>query len=71
MMTKLDSQQAALFNAVGKILWQDWDPIGLKADGPEDEYQRNAPGILRLLLQIASGDEIAARLPSGTISPAR
>tara|TARA_R110000868_G_scaffold409563_1_gene695312 strand:- start:4966 stop:5202 length:237 start_codon:yes stop_codon:yes gene_type:complete len=35
---------------VDKILWEDWDPIGVNDyDGPPDEYSNYVPSIVHLL----------------------
>jgi hypothetical protein len=54
-----------LIKKVEKILWQDWDPIGLNTfedTGPVDEYNSYAPNIAKLLLQRVDAHKIAHRL---------
>ncbi len=31
------------------VLWNDWDPIGVKGYGPDDEYDSYIGGIYRIL----------------------
>lgn len=39
-----------LWIEVDKILWEDWDPIGIKGRGPSDEYRGYVPSIVNLLM---------------------
>lgn len=45
-----------------RFLWDEWDPIALKGYGPTDEYDRYAPQVLRMVLNGASAEAIAAHL---------
>lgn len=39
-----------LWIAVDKLLWEKWDPIGVKGyGGPDDEYRSYVPSIMSLL----------------------
>jgi hypothetical protein len=51
-----------LNKAVERVLWEVWDPIGVRAHAPSDEYDDYAPAITRLLLQHASEAELIAAL---------
>lgn len=42
-----------LWELVDKILWEEWDPIGVNGSAPADEYQSYVPSILKLLLDKA------------------
>ena len=44
---------------IDKILWEDWDPIGVNGLAPRDEYHRYVPQILNLTLQNRSINEIS------------
>lgn len=49
--------------AIKKILWEDWDPIGVRAmGGPSDEYDAYAPIVLEMLQTGATETEIAQYL---------
>lgn len=52
-----------LFEQVDKILWEDWDPIGVNnsSDG-EDEYRGYVPSIIKLLIEGADVKKITKRL---------
>lgn len=55
--------QQELANAIDKILWEDWDPIGMKNLGNQrDEYSGYVAEIFSLALANASVEEIARRL---------
>ncbi len=47
---------------IDRILWEDWDPIGVNGIAPRDEYQRYVPQILNMVLQDKPLDEIADSL---------
>lgn len=47
---------------IDKILWKDWDPIGVNDFAPTDEYQSYVSQIFHLLINGASIEEIADRL---------
>ncbi len=55
--------QQELANEIDKILWEDWDPIGIKKmNGPRDEYSGYVAEIFSLVLANSSEEEIASRL---------
>ncbi len=49
-------------NEIDKILWEDWDPIGINDVAPRDEYRSYVPQILNLIMNKKSASEIADRL---------
>jgi hypothetical protein len=52
-----------LYTNVDKILWEDWDPIGINDDGgPEDEYRGYVPSIIKLLDEGADESKLAKLL---------
>ncbi len=51
---------SADFRGVRKILWEDWDPIGCGV--PADEYDDYVGPVLRLLMENADADAVAAYL---------
>ncbi len=54
----------ALVAAVDRVLFERWDPIGVRddADPPRDEYEGYAAGVLGLVLAHASDDVVAEHL---------
>jgi hypothetical protein len=51
-----------LYQKIDEILWNDWDPIGINADAPRDEYQTYTPIIFSLKHKGATQIEIANKL---------
>lgn len=51
---------SADFRGVRKILWEDWDPIGCGV--PADEYDDYVGPVLRLLIEKAPPERLAAYL---------
>lgn len=51
-----------LYEAIGLILWQDWDPIGVNDIAPRDEYQSYTPTIFELKSKGADKETIAKTL---------
>ena len=47
---------------IDKILWNDWDPIGVNDCAPRDEYQIYVPRILNMLMNGSSEEEISKEL---------
>jgi hypothetical protein len=55
----------ALIDAVSAVLFERWDPIGVRAldrRWPRDEYEGYAAGVLELMNHAASDDVIAEHL---------
>lgn len=55
----------ALIDAVSSVLFQRWDPMGVRAEDerwPRDEYEGYAAGVLELIDHAASDDVIAEHL---------
>lgn len=48
--------------SIDKILWNDWDPIGVNEIAPRDEYQSYVQQILYMVCNDNTIDEIAERL---------
>ncbi|HTD39649.1 MAG TPA: hypothetical protein VK671_03445 [Mucilaginibacter sp.] len=60
---KLSSEHKVLYKAIDEILWEDWDPIGMKHfEGPRDEYESYVPSIFSLKINGESIESIALRL---------
>ena len=51
-----------LFRQIDKILWNDWDPIGINDIVPRDEYQSYTAEVLRLKLSGVDAETIAQHL---------
>jgi len=52
-----------LFNEIDKILWRNWDPIGLnRIPGCRDEYRDYVPEIYRLKMSGSDQETIALKL---------
>ena len=52
-----------LYEQVDKVLWEDWDPIGVNTDGgPDDEYSGYVPSIVKLLENEADESKITKLL---------
>ena len=65
-MSKLNSKQKELYKRISRILWEDWDPIGVYNPENEwdDEYDSYVPHIFRLALQHKDTFHIASNLNS-------
>ena len=59
-------QQAArarlIQQAIGRILLEDWNPIGVPGGVPPDEYDAYIGGVYRLLSAGAGAEEVAEHL---------
>lgn len=63
LLLKPVADQSALWKKIDKVLWEDWDPIGVNDyGGPDDEYRSYVPSILKLLMEGQSIDMIAQKL---------
>jgi hypothetical protein len=53
MKRELNKKEKELYSRVARILWKDWDPIGVynEEDEWDDEYNSYVPSILNLLLE--------------------
>lgn len=52
-----------LYERVCRLLWEEWDPIGVKAlGGPNDEYDSYAAGLIRLVQSGADEFKVAGQL---------
>jgi hypothetical protein len=47
---------------IGRILYEDWDPLGLRGVVPLDEYNSYIGGVYRLLASGASCEQVAEHL---------
>jgi hypothetical protein len=56
-------KESALREQVDRLLWEEWDPIGVRAmGGPDDEYRSYVGGVVQLLLDGADATRIADHL---------
>ena len=63
MGTKLSAQDAGAYEAMDRLLFREWDPIGIYAmDGPEDEYREYLPRFWSLILEGVDESKIAQYL---------
>lgn len=63
MDQKLTSVQNKLYKRIDKILWEDWDPIGVNNyKSARDEYQSYLPQVFRLAAEDAEVSKIAESL---------
>ena len=52
-----------LWRLVDRVLWEEWDPIGVNAmGGPDDEYRSYVPRIVDLLRNSADKSTLVAEL---------
>lgn len=58
----MKSKESKLYQQVDEILWNDWDPIGVKGFAPRDEYQMYLPSIYKMLVDNATVNDIARKL---------
>ena len=56
-MTERRKRAESIHAEIKRILWEEWDPIGVRGDAPDDEYNAYIGGIHRLL---ADGADKAA-----------
>ena len=63
---KRRSQYDRLYRAVREILFREWDPIGIYAGAPDDEYDSYVPKVCALLMDGADAVKIASRLQDWT-----
>jgi len=61
----VNAQVAALSDAVDRVLWEHWDPIGVN-DNPaaRNEYSSYVPSVVRLLQDGADAFKLAQHLHS-------
>lgn len=61
-MRKMSGEQHQLFVVIDDLLWNEWDPIGMKDVLPRDEYKSYVPQIFNLTIKNAPAEEIAQEL---------
>lgn len=60
-ITKLENRMKTRIE-IDKILWNDWDPIGINDCAPRDEYQSYVPEILNMVLENRKVNDISNKL---------
>ena len=61
-MRDRDAQAREIMKAIGSVLLSEWDPIGVKDGGPQDEYDSYIGGVYRLLVSGATAAQVAEHL---------
>ena len=66
MKKKLSVKEKELWSRISKILWENWDPIGVYEEEEEwdDEYDSYVPHLFRLAIEGNDHIRIAASLTS-------
>ena len=63
MKKKMTDEQQYIYNTIDKILWEDWDPIGVNdTEEARDEYQSYTNQIFSLKIRGADIETIAKEL---------
>ena len=63
MGTKLRAEDAGAYEALDRLLFRQWDPIGVyEADGPDDEYRAYLPRFWELVRTGAPEVEVVGYL---------
>jgi hypothetical protein len=58
MSASREERAAGIQDAIRQILFHDWDPIGVRGDLPEDEYDAYIGGVYRILATSRSEDSL-------------
>ena len=61
MKTK-EQRGQEIMDAIRSVLYNDWDPIGIKGLGPDDEYDDYIGQVYRLLTQRPTVESVARQL---------
>ncbi len=63
MGKKLGARDASAYESLDRLLFREWDPIGVYAmDGPDEEYQGYLPEFWRLVREGAPAEDVAGYL---------
>ncbi len=63
MGTKLSADDAGAYEALDRLLFRQWDPIGVyDFDGPEDEYRAYLPRFWQLVRSGSSEEQVVEYL---------
>jgi hypothetical protein len=61
-MNERERRGREIQDRIGRILYEDWDPLGLRNVAPSDEYDSYVGGVYRLLASGASCEQVAEHL---------
>ena len=64
MKRELSQKEKVLYKKIARILWKDWDPIGVynEKDEWDDEYDGYVPSIFHLALEDKDAYKISSHL---------
>jgi hypothetical protein len=64
MKKSLSTNEKLLYKRVARILWKDWDPIGVYNENDEwdDEYDGYVPSVFTLLIEGRDAHKISSHL---------
>ena len=64
MKRELNKKEKVLYKKIAKILWKDWDPLGVynEKDEWDDEYDGYVPSIFRLAIEDRDAYKISNHL---------
>lgn len=68
-MNQLSTKQKSFYKEIARILWEEWDPIGVNDGDNEwnDEYDSYVPHTFKLALDNADASKIAKHLSTAII----
>lgn len=58
----LNKEQTKLYKIIDRILWNEWDPLGVNDVAPRDEYQSYVSELYEMLIENRTAKEISERL---------
>jgi hypothetical protein len=58
MTDSSEKRAAEIQDAIGRVLYHEWDPIGVSGSAPEDEYDRSIAPVSRILAGSRSEPEL-------------
>ena len=61
-MDEREGRAREIQDRIGRILYEEWDPLGLRGVAPSDEYDSYVGGVYRLLAVGADGEQVAEHL---------
>jgi hypothetical protein len=61
-MDERERRGREIYGRIGRVLYEDWDPFGLRGEAPSDEYDGYIGGVYRLLASGASCEKVAEHL---------
>ncbi|GLX76691.1 hypothetical protein tinsulaeT_00310 [Thalassotalea insulae] len=68
-MNQLSTKQKSFYKEIARILWEEWDPIGVNDGDNEwnDEYDSYVPHTFKLAIDNADASKIAKHLSTSII----